>query len=221
MSMRISTRTKRSAPEPAPDGTAARILDVAERLVQSRGFNGFSYADVAAELRISKASLHYHFPGKAEMGQALIARYRQRFFAALERIDARCPDARQRLARYMSLYARVLKDRRMCLCGMLASDYATLPPGMRAEVLCFFDGNQTWLEGVLAEGQKTGALSFEGDAGAEATLVIGALEGAMLVARPYGDARRFRVTAERLLATLSPATTDSATEQKQGDPRPT
>ena len=56
-----------------PD-TAARILDVAERLVQTRGFNGFSYADVASELDVTKASLHYHFPGKAELGQALIAR---------------------------------------------------------------------------------------------------------------------------------------------------
>ena len=52
--------------------TPSRILDVSERLVQQRGFNGFSYADVAAELGVTKASLHYHFPGKAELGEALI-----------------------------------------------------------------------------------------------------------------------------------------------------
>ncbi len=55
--------------------TATRILDVAERLVQTRGFNGFSYADIAAELHITKASLHYHFASKAELGEALILRY--------------------------------------------------------------------------------------------------------------------------------------------------
>jgi TetR/AcrR family transcriptional repressor of nem operon len=33
--------------------------------VQIRGFNGFSYADVAGELSLTTASLHYHFPGKA------------------------------------------------------------------------------------------------------------------------------------------------------------
>ena len=59
--------------------TAARILDVAERLVQLRGFNGFSYADIAAELHITKASLHYHYAGKAELGRALIERYAERF----------------------------------------------------------------------------------------------------------------------------------------------
>jgi TetR/AcrR family transcriptional repressor of nem operon len=47
-------------------------LDIAEQLVQTRGFNGFSYADIAAEIGISKASLHYHFPTKAMLGERLI-----------------------------------------------------------------------------------------------------------------------------------------------------
>ena len=45
--------------------TADRILDIAERLVQTRGFNRFSYADIAAELGITTASVHYHFPARA------------------------------------------------------------------------------------------------------------------------------------------------------------
>ena len=73
--------------------TATRILDSAESLVQVRGFNGFSYADVAAELGVTKASLHYHFPGKAELGRALIVRYATRFNAALAGIDASGADA--------------------------------------------------------------------------------------------------------------------------------
>ncbi len=59
--------------------TATQILDVAERLVQNRGFNGFSYADVASELGISKPSLHYHFASKADLGEALMRRYGERF----------------------------------------------------------------------------------------------------------------------------------------------
>jgi hypothetical protein len=55
-----------------PAATTTRILDVAERLVQTRGHNGFSYADVASELGITRAALHYHYPGKAELGEALI-----------------------------------------------------------------------------------------------------------------------------------------------------
>ena len=55
--------------------TANLILDVAEQLVQVRGFNAFSYADVAGELELTNAALHYHFPSKSELGEALIARY--------------------------------------------------------------------------------------------------------------------------------------------------
>ena len=64
-----------------------RILSEAQRLVQMRGFNGFSYADIAETLGVTKASLHYHFPSKAELGRRLIDRYREDFLAALRAID--------------------------------------------------------------------------------------------------------------------------------------
>src|SRR5437763_12292968 len=119
--------------------TAQRILDVAERLVQTQGFNGFSYADISAELGITKASLHYHFATKAELGGALIARYGASFAGALEEIDRAERDARHKLRRYAGLYAGVLRHNRMCLCGMLAADYSTLPRPMRDGVKEFFD----------------------------------------------------------------------------------
>src|ERR1700682_1229989 len=68
----------------APD-TSQRILDIAERLVQTRGFNGFSYADIAGTLHVTKASLHYHFPAKADLGRRLIERYERHFFDENER----------------------------------------------------------------------------------------------------------------------------------------
>ena len=108
-------------------GTAERILDIAERLVQTKGFNNFSYADIAAELGITKASLHYHFPGKAELGQALIARYGRAIRRGPERDRPDLPDARAKLEAYAELYADVLRGKRMCMCGVLAGEYETLP----------------------------------------------------------------------------------------------
>src|SRR3954452_7448905 len=81
--------------------TASRILDISERLVQSRGFNGFSYADVASELAVTKASLHYHYPGKAELGEALIARYTQRLAEGDRRAGRRRRGATGRLRRHL------------------------------------------------------------------------------------------------------------------------
>ncbi|HEX5899251.1 MAG TPA: TetR/AcrR family transcriptional regulator [Solirubrobacteraceae bacterium] len=180
--------------------TATRILDIGERLVQVRGFNGFSYADVASELDMTTAALHYHFPGKAELGRALIERYTQRFLDALADIDARIPEAPDKLDAYAALYAGVLRGQRMCLCGMLAAEYQTLPDPMRDAVIAFIDANEAWVERVLSDGRQAGSIALSGPASDAARLIVSGLEGAMLVARPYGDLARFDTAAEGLLA---------------------
>jgi TetR/AcrR family transcriptional repressor of nem operon len=183
--------------------TASQILDAAERLVQARGFNGFSYADIARELSVTKAALHYHFASKAELGDALIDRYAARFLDALARVDVERSDAIDKLRAYAQLYADVFRDDRMCLCGMLAADYATLPDPMRERVVRFFDDNEAWLAHVLEAGRNTGTVRFTGPARAVARTLIGGLEGAMLVARPYHDLKRFRDAAELLIGGLA------------------
>ena len=196
--------------------TAGRILDSGERLLQLRGFNGFSYADIAAELKITKASLHYHFPSKAELGEALITRYAERFAAALTGIDVAAGDAPVKLAAYADLYAGVLRGQRMCLCGMLAAEYKTLPDAMRIAVVAFFDHNEVWLARVLQQGKREGSIHFSGPAREAAQATLSTLEGALLVARPYGDPTRFQTTARRLLAALAtPASPVARTRRVQ------
>jgi len=195
----VAVRARRGA------STADRILDVAETLVQVRGFNAFSYADVASAIGIQKASLHHHFATKAALGLALVGRYRDHFLAALAAIAAATGDARERLRRYAGLYAAVLRRRRMCLCGMLAADVATLPKAMRSGIDRFFAENETWLARVLEEGRERGELHFEGDAEAMAAFFVASLEGAMLVARGSGRLARFDLVAERILADARPA----------------
>jgi TetR/AcrR family transcriptional repressor of nem operon len=191
-------------------GTVSRILDVAERLVQVRGFNGFSYADIAAELAITKAALHYHFAGKADLGEALIARYASRFMGALASLDTADGTASAKLDSYAGLYLQVLRNRKMCLCGMLAAEYQTLPHPMQDAVIRFFDQNENWLVNVLEQGRADGSLHLAGSARDTARTIVGGLEGAMLVARPYGDVARFQAAAANLLAGLTPAASEPA-----------
>src|SRR5262245_12093726 len=183
-------------PNPRRD-TADRMLDLAERLVQTRGFNAFSYADIASELGVTKATLHYHFPTKAELGLRLITRYSGVFTAALAAIDASDADAAARLRAYVDIYAAVLRSECMCLCGMLAADYATLPVPMKSALAQFFESNEQWLATVLEEGRIRGELRFVGDPLDVARLLVVALEGAMLVARTFGDVARFQSVADR------------------------
>lgn len=183
--------------------TPTRILDVAERLLQRRGFNGFSYADVARELGLTKASLHYHFAGKAELGEALVDRYTGTFADALVAIDLQPADAPAKLNGYAKLYAEVLRDERMCLCGMLAAEYETLPQAMRDSVIKFFRDNEKWVQQIIEQGLEEGTLRCEGSTAGAARAIVSGLEGAMLVARSFGDVGRFQAIAKRMIGDLA------------------
>ena len=186
------------------ESTVDRILDVAERLVQVRGFNAFSYADVSKAVGIQKASLHHHFATKTDLGVALVSRYRSVFLGALEAIESRGENSLERLEGYIDLYRSVLRKRRMCMCGMLAADVATLPAPMRESVAEFFTENEAWLVRVLAAGKKRGELRFTGSAASMAAFIVSSLEGGMLVSRGRGEFEHLDDVAEQLLASIRP-----------------
>lgn len=173
--------------------TTTRILNVAQQLAQTRGYNGFIYADIAAEVGITTASIHYHFPTKGDLAKALIGRYRAAFrqtFAAIDRaIQESLSDAGL-----------------MCLGGMLATDIATLPLEVRTEVKAFFAANEAWLTAVLADGRGRGVFRAVGAPESETRLLFAAMEGALLVARSFDDPVRFRDIARQALAGLETAT---------------
>ncbi len=184
--------------------TSERILDIAEGLVQTRGYEAFSYADIAEVLRIRKASIHYHFPSKAELTRALAARYRAAFAEKLRRLDQEFPDPTRRLMRYVRLFQEALREGdHMCLYGMLASDSATLSPAVRDEVNGFFADQETWLARVIGQGRTAGEFHFDGDPKAAAEALLAGLEGAMLVARSRRDVAHFASVALRLVGALT------------------
>jgi TetR/AcrR family transcriptional regulator, transcriptional repressor for nem operon len=179
--------------------SSQQILDIAQKLVQTRGFNAFSYADIAKTMHVSKASLHYHFATKSDLGTKLVERYHAAFKQALDDIDAAGCRMPEKLLRFMKLYARVLADERMCLCGMLAAEFDTLPPTMQEALNRFFDLNETWLADVLESGQTHGSMHFAGPATEAALYIISTLEGSMMMARAHGGMARFDAATRHLL----------------------
>jgi TetR/AcrR family transcriptional repressor of nem operon len=180
--------------------TSQQILDIAQRLVQTRGFNAFSYADIASTLNVSKASLHYHFASKAKLGVRLIERYEDSFERALGIIDLEGGGAAAKIRRYVDIYAQALADERMCLCGILAAEFVTLPKTMQTALDSFFKLNERWLVDVLEGGRASGSLRFDGSAADAAQFIIGSLEGSMMMARSQGGMTRFEAATRHLLA---------------------
>src|SRR4029450_8492383 len=123
----------------ADAGTRTALLDAAQELAQTRGYNAFSFRDLSARVGVKTASIHYWFPPKGDPRAQLMRRYHDQFLSSLHEIEGRRSNAPRKLLALVDLFrAALLKGDRMCLCGMLASEFATLPLEVQGEVRAFF-----------------------------------------------------------------------------------
>ena len=188
--------------------TSEQILDLAETLIQTRGYNAFSYQDISSALGITKASVHYHFASKTDLGTAVVDRYAERFGQALADIASDDTNsAAKMLEFYIEPYLRFANTPdRVCLCGALAGEMMALPPEMRERVDRFFRAHHTWLADILTRGARKGEFALRAPAPSMARLVFGALQGALLVKRTTGDASQLKdVVAALKIAPLAGA----------------
>ncbi|HET9887886.1 MAG TPA: TetR/AcrR family transcriptional regulator [bacterium] len=185
--------------------TRVALLDLAQDLAQTRGFNAFSYQDLAEGVGIRTASIHHHFPTKADLGREIMARYRERFRGCLEKIESETASGRGRLEEFAELFRITLrKGNRLCLCGMLATEYATLPAPMQREVKRFYEETETWLAHVVQEGRAAKHFSYDGPSAPLGRAYFAALEGAMIAARTFNDESRLSRAAQWFLSSLEP-----------------
>ncbi|MDI1265042.1 MAG: TetR/AcrR family transcriptional regulator [bacterium] len=169
--------------------TAEQILDLAETLIQTRGYSAFSYQDIADGLGIRKASIHYHFASKADLGIAVVNRYIDRFDAALSEIAGNeSKSSMAMLDFYVQPYLQFADTPdRVCLSGALAGEMLALPPELRQRVDHFFQTHQAWLTKILKRGVGRGEFVLPAPATKTARLFFAALQGALLVKRTTDD----------------------------------
>lgn len=173
----------------AKSDTRTQILDIAERLLQQRGFNAFSYQDIANQLGMRKASLHYHFPSKADLGFSLAERHANRALTTLQDIDQLNLTVWQQLDAFFKPFIDIAKScELMCVGGMMASESSTLPSPMQDRMNEFFAIIHTWLTRVLTQGRASGQLYFGAEPSVKADAIIAMLEGSILIARTRKNA---------------------------------
>lgn len=171
------------------------ILDVAESMIRVAGFNGFSTRDVANAVGIKSASVHYHFPTKADIGVAVTQRYTERFIQGLGEPTAFGGDAEKALERYLAAFRRALiRDEKLCLCAVLGAEIGGLPKDVGLNARVFFEKNIQWLKTAL----RVPRIS-EAKAKVYAMHILAALEGAMIVSRTLGDNSVFDSVARTLI----------------------
>jgi TetR/AcrR family transcriptional regulator, transcriptional repressor for nem operon len=173
--------------------TKTRLLDAATKGMQTHGYNAYSFHDLSASVGIKTASIHYHFPTKAALGEALASRYTAQFMAALGDADSGTPE--DCLRRYAGLFRAALHDGRMCLCGMIGAEIDTVPEQVARQVRSFFETNHIWLAEVFVRMGKSPAT-----ARTQARLFLAILEGAMIIARVGGELSSFDEVADIALS---------------------
>ncbi|MGY4283984.1 TetR/AcrR family transcriptional repressor of nem operon [Bradyrhizobium sp. LM2.7] len=160
------------------------ILAAARRTAEAHGYGGLNFRDLAAEVGIKAASIHYHFPSKADLGAAVARRYWEDTAAALESMLAETPDPLRCLQRYPDIFRKALESgNRMCLHSFMAAEHDDLPDTVKQEVQTFADVNVAWLSKVLSAAGLADAEQSEGRARA----IFAAIAGAQLLARSRSD----------------------------------
>lgn len=178
--------------------TRSRLIEEATHIVRTRGYSAFSYADLAEVVGIRKPSIHHHFPTKEDLGVALIEHYTDVFMSRLEHISRGEATTVGRLRGYSVLYDEAFAAGEACLCGMLASEVANLPASMRAGVLRFLNLNRDWIRDALQAGEDAGKGGLHADFDAQATNILGLLQGALFVARAMDSREPLQAAARQL-----------------------
>ena len=162
--------------------TQKRILDIAEQLLLTRGFNAFSYQHISSALGVRNAAIHYHFPHKTDLGVALVQRYRRRFGRFMEAHSAL--DPLQQLERYFELTdAYFHQDEQICPSGILTTEFHTLPEEIQQEAGAFINEMRDWAKTIARRGRDEGVMTFQGSADAMGEIMFAALQGGLQLAR--------------------------------------
>ena len=191
---------------PGMSETAENLVRSARALLVRRGYHGFSYADVAAEVGIRKASIHHHFPAKVDLVRAVLAAHRQEIGHALQALG-QAPPAKQ-LQMYTDYWAACIRDDSapFCAAALLAAELPGLPAELADDVRGHFRELSAWLASVLARGVKEGTFTLAAGASAEAESFLATIHGAMLAARAYSDPSAFEAIVRAALGHLKPPT---------------
>lgn len=183
--------------------TKTALLNSAERAARTRGFDGFSYADLSKDVGIRKASIHHHFPTKATLSVALMERYYNDLKAECDKIDANYETGGARLAALIDFYKSALDGgKSLCLCVSFSISRESLPAEVIDQIGRFREMIIAWTETVFAAGHTDGSIERVTDPAVEAAATLPLLEGAQLAARVEENPALFesavRILTQRL-----------------------
>ena len=177
--------------------TIDKLLDAAENGMRLRGYHAVSFRDLADELSIKSASVHYYFRKKEDLGIAVVQRYSGRFFDALAEGAANATNSKELIVAICGTYQAALNSSdKMCLCGLLGAEICGLPGPVGDAVRAFLNANIDWVAKALPD-----ALSA-GQKRAKAAKIVSTLQGAMMLSTGLKNHKILDDAIEEILSDL-------------------
>ncbi|MEQ1504342.1 MAG: TetR/AcrR family transcriptional regulator [Myxococcota bacterium] len=173
--------------------TARKILDLAERYAMQRGYHAFSFRDIADQLGIKPAAVHYHFRTKPQLVAEVLDRYRGRF-RRWGRTVVGTPA--ERLDAYLGLSRALVADGRIDPFGVMAAEYDQVPDEVKLRLRELQAEIFGWFAALLDEGRQGGAFRFDGPSDGKAAELACAVLGAQQLGRVCGLAAFEQVVAQ-------------------------
>ncbi|MGH8788656.1 MAG: TetR/AcrR family transcriptional regulator [Cupriavidus necator] len=179
-----------------------QLLEHTLVLIRRRGFNGFSYRDLAELVGVKTSSIHYYFPAKEDLVQEAVKEYSARLAERIRSIDTSLPVTEQ-AAIYLAPFRASCGSDQICLCGMLSTETLCLPESVHKMLQGFFLMNEQWLAGLLERAQPQRSTPFPVPPARLAQVVFGSLQSGLIAARLFGTSDRVEAAADTLMAAVA------------------
>lgn len=162
--------------------TRQEALILGQKLLQTHGFNGFSFQDLADGLGIRKASLHYHFKSKQDLASALIEDFERQFKEWFLKVESRTDQ--DQLMAYFKIFISMWEDQqRICPIGAFCVELEALDGQVIQALNSFYTLQLRWLSSRFRNIHSSTYLKKMGGEDAIARYVLSSLQGALQTAR--------------------------------------
>lgn len=159
--------------------TREQIVDEAEKLILSRGYNGFSYTDISGRLHIKNAAIHYYFPSKGDLGTAVIVKIFEEFRKHAHAYKNKTPTCK--LQSLIEIYELNNSKKIVCFMGAMGPFSTSLPDSMQEALKEAGNYLLDWLTSILKEGSEQREFSFTEKPEDKANLLISSLLSALIL----------------------------------------
>ncbi|KRF21750.1 TetR/AcrR family transcriptional regulator [Paenibacillus sp. Soil787] len=158
-----------------------QITDLALKLIQEKGYVAISYDDLAKQLGVTKASIHYHFEKKEDLGVAVTDRVKQKLQSLFLKINDPSITIEDKITFFATTQIKQLTDG-ICPVSSLQTDFESLPKALQEKVLELSQIEISLMKQIVSENEQQRDVDEE----STALMILSAIKGAMQYQRVMG-----------------------------------